>query len=258
MILQRLVGFVPVDMNPRQLIPAVRAHGLQLGVFLQRHDGLVEALQPDQDQPQAVPGPVKLGTQLGGSAKRGLGPVVFAELFEQEAVVEPVPAVFRFDLHQLPRTFAAPRAVDRAGPAGAPCWPARSRRRGTPPASSRTASRAPRWRPRTPAAPWRATSSPGSAAARITCTAPPRSARRCSILVMVATSQTKNSSRKATSGTWRSRTTLGRDEAGPGNEGPGHHLKQLIEQVLIALGAGKQPRARLAPPRPAARSRPGA
>src|SRR5215208_4825326 len=41
---QGLVRFVPVDMNPRQLVPAVRAHGLQLGVLLQRDDRLVEAV----------------------------------------------------------------------------------------------------------------------------------------------------------------------------------------------------------------------
>src|SRR5687767_6635690 len=57
----RLFWFVPVDMHPRQLVPAVRAHGLQLGVFLQGGERFIKALQPDQDQAQPVPSPVEGG-----------------------------------------------------------------------------------------------------------------------------------------------------------------------------------------------------
>ena len=89
MILARLFRFVPVDMHPRQLVPAVRAHRLQLGVALERRDGFVEALQADQHQAKAVPGAVELGVEFGGAAQCGFGsferPVPRAE-----AVVEPV------------------------------------------------------------------------------------------------------------------------------------------------------------------------
>ena len=40
--LHRLVGLLAIDVRPRQLVPAVRAHGLQLGVALQRGDRFEE------------------------------------------------------------------------------------------------------------------------------------------------------------------------------------------------------------------------
>ena len=74
MIFARLFRFVPVHMHPRQLIPAVRAHGLQLGVFLQGGDGFVEALQPDQHQAQAIPGPIQLGAEFAWRGETRLRP----------------------------------------------------------------------------------------------------------------------------------------------------------------------------------------
>src|SRR5438552_17080300 len=39
----RLVGLVAIHVHPRQLVPAERAHRLELGVALQRGHGFVEA-----------------------------------------------------------------------------------------------------------------------------------------------------------------------------------------------------------------------
>ena len=60
------------------------------------------------------------------------------------------------------------------------------------------------------------------------------------IFAMVATDPDESSSRKATSGMWRSMTTRGVMRRAPVTNGPRQHLKQLIEQVLLALGAGQQ------------------
>mgnify|MGYP006167303823 CR=1 FL=1 len=43
--LARLVGRLPVHVHPGQLVPRIRAHRLQFGIFLERLNGLVKSLQ---------------------------------------------------------------------------------------------------------------------------------------------------------------------------------------------------------------------
>src|SRR5690606_38289378 len=85
-----LLGLLPVDMNPRELIPAVRAHGLQLRVALERLGGLVEAAQAYQHEAEAIPGAIELRIELRGAAQGRLGTFPVALFLQQVAVVEPV------------------------------------------------------------------------------------------------------------------------------------------------------------------------
>ena len=91
-------------MNPGQLVPAVRAHGLQFGVSLQGLHSLVKALEGDEHQAQPIPGPVKLFIYLNRLAKCRLGLTQTASLLQQKGQIEPVPsAALRVRLHQCLR-----------------------------------------------------------------------------------------------------------------------------------------------------------
>ncbi len=88
--LPRLLGLVPVHVHARQLVPAVRAHGLQLGVALERDHRFVVAALADQHEAEPVPGAIELVVQRERAAKGRLGLGIAAVLVEQEAEVEPV------------------------------------------------------------------------------------------------------------------------------------------------------------------------
>ena len=90
-------------MNPCQLIPAKRTHGLQFGVFLESDNRFIKAALLNQDQGQAVPSPIHFRIDLDGASKRRLcffGALVF---FQHKSQIEPGCCIFGIGLRQLPQ-----------------------------------------------------------------------------------------------------------------------------------------------------------
>jgi hypothetical protein len=96
----RSLGLLTIQLHPGQLVPAVRAQGLEFGVALQGLNSFVQPTLANQAQAQSVPGPVQRWLDSGGLNKGVFGPIQLAQPFAQESQVEPASGIARMQFHQ--------------------------------------------------------------------------------------------------------------------------------------------------------------
>lgn len=96
-----LFGLMSIDVDPGQLIPAERAHWLQLRIALQDLDGLVELAALNQHQPESVPRTIELRAQLDCPPESRLSTFQITPLFKHKPKVEPVVSVARMMCSQV-------------------------------------------------------------------------------------------------------------------------------------------------------------